>query len=267
MKATAELSEGAAAASLAAPAAALSDPFGDLDPGLVEALPAQELIRLALDAYHPRTAVVTSFQLEGMVILDMALRVRPDVRVITLDTGRLPAETYEMVETVRRRYGVSVEVFFPDARRVEAMVRRDGPNLFYRGAAERQECCYVRKVEPLERALAGLDAWLTGLRRDQAPARDATPKAAPDLRFGGGRPVPLWKLAPLADWSSAQVEAYVAAHDVPLHPLYDQGYTSIGCAPCTRAPEPGEGPRGGRWWWEKDDKRECGLHVLAGGRR
>ncbi len=224
--------------------------------------PADELIARALERFHPRAAVVTSFQADGMVILDMAHRIRSDVRVITLDTGRLPPETYEMVETVRARYGVEVEIFFPEARRVEAMVRRSGPNLFYDSRARRQECCHVRKVEPLERALSGVDAWLTGLRRDQAPDRADTAKAAPDLRFGGGRETPLWKLAPLADWTWDEVQSYVRAHDVPVHPLYEEGYTSIGCAPCTRAPRPGEGPRAGRWWWERDEARECGLHVI-----
>lgn len=227
---------------------------------------AEELIAWALERFHPRAAVVTSFQTEGMVILDMAWCLEPRVRVITLDTGRLPAETYEMVETVRERYGVEVEVFFPDARRVEAMVRRSGPNLFYDSAARRRECCHVRKVEPMERALSGLGAWLTGLRRDQTPDRADVAKAAPDLRFGGGRETPLWKLAPLADWSWEDVQSYARAHDVPVHPLYEQGYTSIGCAPCTRAPRPGEGPRAGRWWWERDTAGECGLHVLQEGR-
>lgn len=224
--------------------------------------PAEELVAWAVERFTPRIAVVTSFQAEGMVILDMARRARADVRVITLDTGRLPPETYEMIETVRARYGVDVEVFFPDARRVEAMVRRSGPNLFYDSAARRRECCHVRKVEPLERALSGLDAWFTGLRRDQAPDRADTAQLAPDLRFGGDRDTTLWKLAPLADWSWDDVQSYVRAHDVPVHPLYAQGYTSIGCAPCTRPPRPGEGSRAGRWWWETDEARECGLHVI-----
>lgn len=259
MNANLQPSEEPTPGSRAARAAALSP---TLPPEDSADAPAEELIAWALESFHPRAAVVTSFQAEGMVILDMACRLRPAVRVITLDTGRLPPETYEMVETVRERYGVQVEVFFPDARRVEAMVRRSGPNLFYDSAARRQECCHVRKVEPLERALSGLDAWLTGLRRDQAPDRADTPRAAPDLRFGGGRETPLWKLAPLADWTWDDVQSYVQAHDVPLHPLYARGYTSIGCAPCTRAPRPGEGPRAGRWWWERDEARECGLHVL-----
>lgn len=263
MNATLQPSEEPTPGSQAAQAAALSS---TLPPEDLADAPAEDLVAWALERFHPRAAVVTSFQAEGMVILDMARRLRPDVRVITLDTGRLPPETYEMVETVRERYGVEVEVFFPDARRVEAMVRRSGPNLFYDSLARRQECCHVRKVEPLERALAGLDIWFTGLRRDQAPERADTPTAAPDLRFGGGRETPLWKLAPLADWTWDEVQSYVRAHDVPLHPLYARGYTSIGCAPCTRAPRLGEGPRAGRWWWERDEARECGLHVLREGR-
>jgi phosphoadenosine phosphosulfate reductase len=189
------------------------------------------------------------------------------VRVVTLDTGRLPDETHRMIEAVRERYGVEVEVFYPDTRRVQEMVRRGGPNLFYRGTAERQECCRVRKVEPMERALGTVDAWVTGLRRDQTPERADTPKVAEDRRFGVGRPRPLWKIAPLADWSAEKVWDYTQTHDVPRHPLYDKGYTSIGCAPCTRPPRPGAGERDGRWWWESEAPRECGLHILRDGGR
>jgi len=218
---------------------------------------AEDVIHWTLDRWHPRAAVVTAFQAEGMVLLDMAWRLQADIRVVTLDTGRLPAESYELIETVRRRYGIEVEIFSPDARQVEAMVRRSGPNLFYGSLEGRRECCRVRKVEVLKRALAGLDAWITGLRRDQTPARAHIRKVDRDDVHQG-----IVKVSPLADWTHDQVWEYIRERDVPYHPLYDQGYTSIGCAPCTRAPRNGEDPRAGRWWWEPDEGKECGIHFV-----
>ena len=220
---------------------------------------AEDLIRWTLDRWHPRAAVVTAFQAEGMVILDMARRLRADLRVITLDTGRLPAESYELIEKVRQRYGIDVEIYSPDAHDVEEMVRRHGPNLFYGSPEGRQECCRVRKVEVLERALSGLDAWLTGLRRDQTPSRARTRKVDRDDAHGG-----IAKVSPLADWTHDRVWDYIRENDVPYHGLYDRGYTSIGCAPCTRAPRTGEDARAGRWWWESDEHKECGIHFAQG---
>lgn len=225
----------------------------------LEEVGAEELIRWTLERFEDRAAVVTSFQAGGMVILDLAHRIRSDVRVITLDTGRLPAETYEVMEAVRERYGIDVEMYAPDARQVEELVRSKGPNLFYDSPADRKACCRVRKVEVLKRALAGVDAWMTGLRRDQSPERADTPKVTQDDRHGG-----ILKIAPLATWTGKRVWSYIREHEVPYHPLYDQGYTSIGCAPCTRAPRPGEDARAGRWWWEDDGKKECGLHLVQG---
>src|ERR1039457_120953 len=173
-------------------------------------------------------AIATSFQKEGMVILDLAWRISPRVRVFTLDTGRLPDETYHMMETVRERYGIQVEVIFPERDDVEHLVAIHGPNLFYSSVPARQRCCDVRKVRPLERKLATLKAWATGLRRDQAETRAGIPKVE---RGPAGR----MKISPLADWSADRVEEYTAQHNVAVHPLYARGYTSIGCAPCTRA--------------------------------
>lgn len=220
---------------------------------------AEEVIRRTLERWHPRVAVVIAFQIEGMAILDMAWRIQPEVRVITLDTGRLPTESYDLMQKVRERYGIEVEVFFPDAQKVETMVRRSGPNLFYESVEGRKECCRVRKVQVLQRALSGLDAWVTGLRRDQAPGRAGIRKIEKDEANGG-----LVKVSPLADWTQEQVWEYIRERQVPYHPLYDRGYTSIGCAPCTRAIQPGEDPRAGRWWWESEDAKECGLHVIQG---
>jgi thioredoxin-dependent adenylylsulfate APS reductase len=193
-----------------------------------------------------------------MVILDIASRIAPAVRVFTLDTGRLPDETYLMMETVRQRYGIPVEIIFPERDDVEQLVAFHGPNLFYSSVPARKRCCDVRKVRPLERKLETLKAWATGLRRDQADTRAAVPKVGQDL---AGRT----KICPVADWSGARIEEYIAKHDVPVHPLYARGYTSIGCAPCTRAVQPGESERAGRWWWEEDAKKECGIHFAPDG--
>lgn len=234
---------------------------GDQDwPAALEAAPAPALLAWALERWGDRVALGTAFQAGGMVLLDMAWRIDRSVRVFTIDTGRLPAETYELIERVRERYRLAVEVYLPDARQVEELVRLGGPNLFYRSHEERLACCRVRKVEPLRRALAGLSAWITGRRRNQGTTRGDVRRLERDPLHPG-----VIKLNPLADWSEEQVWAYIAAHDVPYHPLYDRGYRSIGCAPCTRASLPGEDPRAARWWWEQDGQpKECGLHALEG---
>jgi thioredoxin-dependent adenylylsulfate APS reductase len=225
-------------------------------PAELEEATAPALLCWALERWEERVALGTAFQAEGMVLLDMAWRIDPSVRVFTIDTGRLPAETHELIQRVRERYGIEVEVFFPEASRVEELVRLGGPNLFYRSPAERLACCRARKVEPLGRALAGLAAWVTGVRREQAATRASARRLERDpLRPG------VVKINPLVDWSEEQVWGYLAAHEVPYHPLYERGYRSIGCAPCTRPSRPGEGPREGRWWWERESQpKECGLH-------
>ncbi|MGH7340721.1 MAG: phosphoadenylyl-sulfate reductase, partial [Candidatus Rokuibacteriota bacterium] len=183
-------------------------------------------------------------------------RIDRNARIFTLDTGRLHGETYALIDAIRDRHGISIEVFFPRADAVESMVRGHGVNLFYRSVENRTQCCRVRKVEPLGRALAGLDAWITGLRREQTVTRGKARKAEIDTDHDG-----LVKINPLVDWSSGDVWAYIRAHDVPYNALHDQGYPSIGCAPCTRPVAPGEDLRAGRWWWEQDSAaKECGLH-------
>ena len=219
---------------------------------------AEEILQWAIHRWRRQLALCTAFQAEGTVLLDMAYRLDPGLRVITLDTGRLPQETHDLIERVRWRYGIRVEVHTPDAGTVEAMVSASGPNLFRRSLEARRTCCRVRKAEPLERALSGLHAWVTGLRRDQAPSRAAIRRIEIDTVHGG-----ITKLNPLADWTREQVWAYVEERDLPYHPLYDRGYTSIGCAPCTRAVAPGEDSRAGRWWWEAAGAaKECGLHFV-----
>ena len=220
----------------------------------LERRPAEEVVAWAVGTFGDRFALVTAFQAEGMVILDLARRVDPAVRVITIDTGRLPQATHDFIDAVRARYDTGVEVVVPDAAAVAALVGRHGQNLFRRDVALRRLCCHVRKVEPLARALRGVQAWASGLRRDMSPARAGTAKAELDAAHGAV------KVNPLADWSREQVWAYVRAHQVPVHPLYGEGYTSIGCLPCTRPARPGEDERAGRWWWEAGGDRECGLH-------
>jgi len=208
-------------------------------------------------AYHTfeRVAIVASFQAESSVIIDLASKIRPDVRVLTLDTGRLPTETHDMIDRVRDRYGIEVEVVKPDAGEVQQMVAANGSDLFYRSVEMRRLCCDVRKSRPLDRALGGFDAWVTGLRREQAATRAGTQVVALDPERNG-----VTKIAPLASWSKADVWDYIRENDLPYHALYDHGYTSIGCAPCTRATATGEDERAGRWWWEENEVKECGLH-------
>ena len=220
-------------------------------------LNAQDLLRWASGTFGESLVISTSFQREGMVILDLASQVCPDARVITLDTGRLPEETHRMIEIVRERYGFRVETVLPDPKEVEDLVVKHGPNLFYHSLPLRMLCCEVRKVRPLMRKLAGFRAWVVGLRRSQTPSRAALVKA--EDKDG------LLKLSPLADWTGERVAEYIRLHHVPEHPLYASGYTSIGCAPCTRPVSDGEEERAGRWWWEQDSTKECGIHLTPDG--
>jgi phosphoadenosine phosphosulfate reductase len=238
------------------------DAAGSLDRGHLLELEqgtAENTLQWALDRYAPKVALACSFQAEESVLIDMMHRLRgTDFRVFTLDTGRLNQETYDCMDAVRERYGVAVEVYFPDAAEVETMVRAHGANLFYNSIEQRQLCCAVRKVAPLKRALQNLDAWLTGLRREQSVTRGALSKIELDRDHGS-----IVKINPLADWSHEQVWNYIRAHNVPFNWLHTQGYPSIGCAPCTRAVKPGEHLRAGRWWWENAEHKECGLHFNA----
>jgi phosphoadenosine phosphosulfate reductase len=232
-----------------------------LIPDEIDSAAPERVLSWAVQAFHPRIALCTSFAAEGVVLIDLLARLGLPMRVFTLDTGRLMPETYAVMEAVRERYALDVEVFFPRTEAVEAMTRADGVNLFYRSVEARKRCCAVRKVEPLERALGGLAAWITGLRREQAETRTDVRKAEVDETHGG-----IVKVSPLADWTWADVWSYIRAHDVPYNALHDLGYPSIGCAPCTRAVAPGEDHRAGRWWWEDAHAaKECGLH--SGGRR
>ncbi|MBI4444838.1 MAG: phosphoadenylyl-sulfate reductase [Acidobacteria bacterium] len=218
-----------------------------------EKLPTIELLRWAIEEYGDRVALASSFGAEDMVLLDLLTRISPRPRVFTLDTGRLPKETYQLMEEVEKRYGLPLEIHFPKAEKVEEMVQKEGINLFYKSVELRRLCCHVRKVEPLQRALAGLDAWVSGLRREQSLTRTSIFKVEQD----GNR----IKINPLVEWTEAEVWDYIRKNQVPYNRLHDQNYPSIGCAPCTRAIVPGEDPRAGRWWWELETHKECGLHM------
>ncbi|MEO8345534.1 MAG: phosphoadenylyl-sulfate reductase [Betaproteobacteria bacterium] len=220
---------------------------------------ATQRLRHAVTAHAPAT-FASSFGVEDMVILDLIATLDLPVDVFTLDTGRLHDETYAFIEAVRLRYGRPIHLYVPDAAAIEPFVAAHGPNAFYRSAELRKQCCELRKVRPLARALAGKTLWITGLRRDQSVTRTDTPILARNDSHG------LMKLSPLADWLEDDVSSYIRMHDVPTHPLHQRGFPSIGCAPCTRAVTPGEDPRSGRWWWELAVQRECGIHIDAQGR-
>lgn len=218
--------------------------------------PAEEVLTWAVRTFRPRIALASSFGAEDVALIDMWWRIDPAVRVFTLDTGRLPEETYELMDRIRERYGIAVVAYFPSAAAVEALERERGFYSFRRSVAERKHCCGIRKVEPLGRALADLDAWVTGLRREQAETRASVHQVERDPAHGG-----ILKVNPLVEWSTAQTWEYIRAHEVPYNRLHDHGYPSIGCAPCTRAVRPGEDLRAGRWWWERPESKECGLHL------
>ena len=228
-----------------------------IDGGAVENLSASEILIKMIKKYRSRIALSVSFGApEGMMLLDMMHTIDPGARVFVLDTGRLHPATYELIDRVRDRYGKPVEVVFPDHREVEHMVARDGMNLFYTSVENRKRCCRIRKVEPMRRYLKDLDAYVTGLRRDQNLNRRDTAKIEFDVAHGG-----LVKINPIADWTREEVMEYVAEHRVPINRLHGEGFPSVGCEPCSRAIRPGEEERAGRWWWENDGTQECGLHL------
>jgi len=208
----------------------------------------------AVRDYSP-VCFANSLGAEDMVLTDLIARFQPDIEMFTLDTGRLPQETYDLMQAVRERYKAPLKVYFPEAGDVEGYVAQHGVNGFYDSVENRKACCYIRKVAPLKRALAGKQAWITGMRRDQAVTRDSLEVSAFDADQG------LHKFNPLLDWSNAEVWEYLKQNEVPYNALHDKFYPSIGCAPCTRNVTPGEDIRSGRWWWENPENKECGLHV------
>lgn len=217
---------------------------------------AEEVLRWALSELHPQVALASSFGAEDVVVIDLMVKINPKARVFTLDTGRLPQETYDVMDKIREKYKIGIETYFPNTAAVEKMVNEKGYNLFYHSIENRKECCGIRKVEPLGRALKGLKGWITGLRREQAVTRTGVSKVEVDDGHGG-----IYKINPIADWTRQQVWDYIKKNKVPCNALHDRGYPSIGCDPCTRAVKPGEDERAGRWWWERPEQKECGLHV------
>ena len=217
---------------------------------------ASDVVAWAVAQYGGKLGIASSFSIEDCVVIDLAARASPDVRVFSLDTGRLPDETYMTAERVRMKYGIAIEWVFPEREAVETLIRLKGLYSFRDSLENRHECCRIRKVEPLGRALSGLDAWMTGLRNDQSVTRAETPEIEIDAAHGG-----IAKLNPIVRWSAAEVRAYADENRVPIHPMHDRGYPSIGCAPCTRAIKPDEHPRAGRWWWEDPENKECGIHL------
>jgi phosphoadenosine phosphosulfate reductase len=190
-----------------------------------------------------------------MVLTDLILKHAPKIEIFTLDTGRLPAETYDLIGKIKEHYGLNIRVYFPEATAVEAYVNQNGLNAFYESVDLRKSCCHIRKVEPLRRALKGKKAWITGMRREQAVSRQNLAESEFDADNG------LQKFNPLIDWTEKEVWNYIRTNKIPYNALHDKFYPSIGCAPCTRSVTPGEDVRAGRWWWEQENGKECGLHV------
>lgn len=232
--------------------------IAELNAGL-ESASAEEIVAWGVETFGNEVAFACSFGAEDMVLLDLLLKARADAPVFLLDTGRLHQETYDLVEHARRHYGRGFTVYAPQARLLEGLLTEYGPNSFYESVEARKACCRVRKVEPLARALEGMRAWLTGLRREQSVTRTALPIVEADEAHGG-----ILQINPLAAWREEQVWSYVRAHGLPTNALHERGFPSVGCAPCTRAVQKGEDVRAGRWWWELPEHKECGLHSRAG---
>jgi phosphoadenosine phosphosulfate reductase len=236
-----------------------------LDPSSVPTVAAeyahrspQDILSLALREYSPEVAISFSGA-EDVVLIEMAKQVGLPFRVFSLDTGRLHPETYRFLDRVKNHYDIDIEACFPQAPAVEALVREKGLFSFYKDG--HKECCGIRKVEPLMRILRGQRAWVTGQRKDQSPGTRADVPVIQIDRTFGSPDHPLVKFNPLSFWSSAQVWAYIRDNDVPYNELHDRGFISIGCEPCTRPTNPGQHERAGRWWWEEETKKECGLHA------
>ena len=227
---------------------------GVLDLGYDGSGEAEDVLRWALDRYHPKVALACSFQ--HTVLIHMMVNIRRDIRVFAIDTGRLPEETYQCAADVEKFFGIKIEWYLPRHDRVETLMREQGPLSFKKSLAARRECCAIRKVEPLNRALSDLDAWITGIRRDQSETRKKIEKVSIDDAHGG-----IVKICPLADWTHDRLRDYVKKHKIPYNILMQQGYSSVGCACCTRPMDPDGDPRSGRWWWEAPEHKECGIHV------
>lgn len=234
----------------------------EVDIAALEGMADEELLRWAFSTYGDRAAIGTSLQLTGSVLIDMAARMGLPFRVFILDTLRLHPESYLLIEKFEKRYGIAIERFTPEPKKLEKMLNAHGEYLFFDSKEKQEYCCHIRKVEPNERALETLDTWITGLRRDQSDDRREISRVS--WMTSKGRSV--LKLAPLAHWTEADIKKYISDHDVPYHPLFDQGYDSIGCMICSTPLRPGEPKRAGRWRWfnASDTNKECGIHLDKG---
>ena len=217
----------------------------------------QEVLEFFSSEYGDRICLSSSMGAEDQVLTDMLVKINPSIRIFTLDTGRLFPETLNLIHDTCQRYKTVIEVFFPDYRQVQKMVKEKGINLFYESIENRKFCCQLRKLEPLKRALHGMQAWITGIRKDQTLNRFNTHVVEWDETYQ------LVKVNPLYSWSEKMVWNYIHEYQVPYNELHDKGFPSIGCQPCTRAINPGEDARAGRWWWEDQGHKECGLHIKA----
>jgi phosphoadenosine phosphosulfate reductase len=215
---------------------------------------AQEFLAAMITQFGKKITFASSLGAEDQVITEMIAGIDKSVKVFTLDTGRLFPETYDTLQMTTARYSIPIEVYFPDAKHVEEMVRSRGINLFYESIENRKLCCHIRKIEPLTRAFTGMDAWICGLRREQSVTRQDMKLVEWDEQNK------LIKINPLIEWTEKQVWDYIKEKNIPYNKLHDKGFPSIGCQPCTRAIEPGEDLRAGRWWWELPENKECGLH-------
>ena len=215
-----------------------------------------EALQWVSDNLHPKVAKASSFGAEDAVIIDIMIKINPKFRFFTLDTGRLPQETYDIMDIVRKKYNISIEVLFPDSKEVEDMVRTKGVNLFYESIDNRKLCCEIRKVHPMNKMLNTLDGWITGLRRDQTKIRENATMFQLDHGHND-----ILKINPIIDWTWEQIQEYIKNNNLSYNSLLDKGYSSIGCEPCTRSIKPGEDLRAGRWWWEQGEHKECGLHI------
>jgi phosphoadenosine phosphosulfate reductase len=219
----------------------------------------QEVLKWSLDNLHPSIAMASSFGAEDVVVIDMIMKINPKARIFTLDTGRLNQETYDVMDEIRQKYNMNIEVMFPDQNETEQMVRVNGMNLFYHSIGNRKLCCGIRKVHPLNKMLSTLDGWITGLRADQTEVRLKANRIEIDEQHNG-----IIKINPIIEWTWEQTWDYIKKNNIPYNKLHDKGFPSIGCEPCTRAIKPGEPLRAGRWWWESDSQKECGLHADHG---
>lgn len=226
----------------------------------MESKSATEILKWGFEKFGDKMVLASSFGAEDVVLIDMMCKINRNLtRVFTLDTGRLNQETYDLIDKIRKKYDIIIDVYFPNANDVEKMVANKGMNLMYDSIENRKLCCNIRKIEPLKRALKQFDCWITGLRREQTITRNKILKIEIDSLNNN-----IIKLNPLADWTNEEIWKYIHENKIPYNELHDKGYPSIGCEPCTRAIKKGEDPRAGRWWWENDVHKECGLHWKEG---